>query len=145
MPSSYLKTKQLYLIAIVDRGSPAQFVKKKTAADRLLANSKNVKLYPTLSVLLDISYVDYDQKAIVLFRVADISSLNWKNKSGKVFLSENRTTCILNLDLQNAIGWKKTPTPPPTKFLKLKKLNYQIFEHTKETTKKTIKETFPLN
>ena len=113
MPSSYLKTKQLYLIAIVDRGSPAQFVKKKTAADRLLANSKNVKLYPTLSVLLDISYVDYDQKAIVLFRVADISSLNWKNKSGKVFLSENRTTCILNLDLQNAIGWKKTPTPPP--------------------------------
>ena len=67
-------------------------------------------MYPKSSLPIDISYVDYNHKPMELFGalVTDISSLGWKVKSAKFLISENRTRCLLDLDLQDATGVKTT-------------------------------------
>ena len=86
--------------ATVDMDSPASFVNENTA-DLLLRTRKNVKMYPKSSLPIDISYVDCNHKPIELFGtlVTDISSLGWKIKSTQFLISENRTRCLLGLDL----------------------------------------------
>ena len=99
--------------ATIDTGSPASFINKKTA-DVLLKSGASVKLLSTSELPIDTHYVDYNRRTIKLFGtlMADVFSLGWQTNSAKFLVSENRTRCLLNVDLQSSLGVQTTQTRP---------------------------------
>ena len=93
--------------ATIDTGSPASFINKKTA-DVLLKSGASVKLLSTSELPIDTHYVDYNRRTIKLFGtlIADVFSLGSQTNSAKFLVSENRTRCLLNVDLQSSLGVK---------------------------------------
>ena len=99
--------------ATVDTGSPASFVKKKTA-DYILKTVPSAKIFTVQESPIDTVYVDYNRKKIELMGtlIMDVSSLGWHIKSAKFLISENRTRCLLGLDLQPHLGVRTTQVRP---------------------------------
>ena len=65
---------------------------------------------------IDMVCVDYNRKRIDLFStlILDVSILGWNVKSAKFLFSENRTRCLLGLDLQSQLGVRMTQLRPPS-------------------------------
>ena len=99
--------------ATVDTGSPASFVKKKTA-DYIVKTVPSAKVFSIQERPIDTVYVDYNMKRIDLMgtMILDVSSLGWHVKSAKFLISENRTRCLLGLDLQPQLGVRTTQVRP---------------------------------
>ena len=108
-----LRCGQTFFKATVDTGSPASFVNKKTA-DYILKTVPSAKVFTVQESPIDTVYVDYNRKRIELMGtlVLDVSSLGWHVKSAKFLISENRTRCLLGLDLQPHLGVKTTQVRP---------------------------------
>ena len=90
--------------ATIDTGSPASFVIKRIA-DILIKSGKNVKFLSLKDLPVDTLYVDYNRKPITLHGTlgTNISSLGWKVENAKLLNTENRTRCLLGLDLQSSL------------------------------------------
>ena len=108
-----LRCGQTFFKATVDTGSPASFVNKKTA-DYILKTVPSAKVFTVQESPIDTVYVDYNRKRIELMGtlILDVSSLGWHDKSAKFLISENRTRCLLGLDLQPRLGVKTTQVRP---------------------------------
>ena len=100
--------------ATVDTRSPASFVNKRTA-ETLLQNDPNAKIISLDKNPLSTTYVDYNHKPIKLFRKLkiDIYSNGWRLQGAKFLISENRTRCLLGLDIQPDLGIVTTQLKPP--------------------------------
>ena len=63
---------------------------------------------------LTTTYVDYNHKPIKLFGTLeiDIYSNGWKIEGAKFLISENRTRCLLGLDIQPELGIVTTQLKP---------------------------------
>ena len=109
MQTGYTESQQNTFRATVDTGSPAYFIIKKTA-DILVKSGANVQLLAFSEIAIDSHYVDYNRRTIKLFGtvIAEVSSLGWQINSAKLLVSENRTGCLLGLDLQSALGVQTT-------------------------------------
>ena len=95
-----LRCGKTFFKATVDTGSPASFVNKRTA-DYILKSVPSAKIFSEQERPIDTVYVDYNRKRIDLFGtlIVDVSSLGWYMKSAKFLISENRTRCLLALDV----------------------------------------------
>ena len=109
-----LKTRGSLFSATIDLGSPASFVNKRIA-ETLLAKDPNAKIISLAKNPLSTTYVDYNHKPIKLFSIleTDIYSNGWKLEGAKLLSSENRTRCLLGLDIQPELGIVTTQLKPP--------------------------------
>ena len=123
-----LKTRGSLFSATLDTGSPASFVNKRTA-ETLLQKDPNAKIISLDKNPLSTTYVDYNHKPIKLFGILeiDIYSNGWRLQGAKFLISENRTKCLLGLDIQPYLGKVRTQLKPPknsiNQFQKSKKMN----------------------
>ena len=108
-----LRCGKKFFKATVDTGSPASFVNKKTA-DNIVKTVPSAKVFSIQERPIDTVYVDYNRKRIDLMGtlILDVSSLGWYVKSAKFLISENRTRCLLGLDLQSQMGVRTTQVRP---------------------------------
>ena len=108
-----LRCGKTFFKATVDTGSPASFVIKKTA-DYIVNSVPSAKFFSIQERPIDTVYVDYNRKRIDLMGtlILDVSSLGWYVKSAKFLISENRTRCLLGLDLQSQLGVRTTQVRP---------------------------------
>ena len=108
-----LRCGKTFFKATVDTGSPASFVNKKTA-DYILKTVLSAKVFTVQESPIDTVYVDYNRKRIELMGILilDVSSLGWHVKSAKFLISENRTRCLLGLDMQPHLGVRTTQVRP---------------------------------
>ena len=108
-----LRCGKTFFKATVDIGSPASFVNKKTA-DYIVKTVPSAKVFSIQERPIDTVYVDYNRKRIDLMGtlILDVSSLGWCVKSAKFLISENRTRCLLGLDLQSQLGVRTTQVRP---------------------------------
>ena len=108
-----LRCGKTFFKATVDTGSPASFVNKRTS-DYIVKTVPSAKVFSEQERPIDIVYVDYNRKRIELMGtlIADVSSLGWHVKSAKFLVSENRTRCLLGLDLQPQLGVRTTQVRP---------------------------------
>ena len=108
-----LRCGKTFFKATVDTGGPASFVNKKTA-DYILKTVPSAKVFTVQESPIDTLYVDYNRKRIELMGtlILDVSSLGWHVKSAKFLLSENRTLCLLGLDLQPHLGVRTMQVRP---------------------------------
>ena len=104
-----LRCGKTFFKATVDTGSPASFVNKRTA-DYIVKTVPSAKVFSKQERPIDTVYVDYNRKRIELMGtlIVDVSSLGWHVKSAKFLISENRTRCLLGLDLQPQLGVRTT-------------------------------------
>ena len=104
-----LRCGKTFFKATVDTVSPASFVNKKTA-DYILKTVPSAKIFTVQESPINTVYVDYIRKRIELMGtlIMDVSSLGWHIKSAKFLISENRTRCLLGLDLQPHLGVRTT-------------------------------------
>ena len=95
-------------------GSPTSFVNKRTAKT-LLQKDPNARIISLDKNPLSTTYVDYNHKPIKLFGILeiDIYSNGWKLQGAKILISENRTRCLLGLDIQPDLGIVTTQLKPP--------------------------------
>ena len=109
-----LKTRGSLFSATVDTGSPASFVNKRTA-ETLLQKDPNAKIISLDKNPLSTTYVDYNHKPIKLFGILeiDIYSNGWRLQGAKLLISENRTRCLLGLDIQPDLGIVTSQLKPP--------------------------------
>ena len=108
-----LRCGKTFFKATVNTGSPASFVNKKTA-DYIVKTVPSAKVFSDQERPIDTVYVDYNRKRIELMGtlILDVSSLGWHVKSAKFLISENRTRCLLGLDLQPQLGVRTTQVRP---------------------------------
>ena len=108
-----LRCGKTFFKATVDTGSPSSFVNKKTA-DYIVKTVPSAKDFSNQERPIDTVYVDYNRKRIELMGtlILDVSSLGWHVKSAKFLISENRTRCLLGLDLQSQLGVRTTQVRP---------------------------------
>ena len=104
MYTDYTKSQQ-NLLTLVDTGSPASFINKKTA-DILVKSGANINLLSTSEMPIDTHYVDNIRRTINLLgtSIADVSSLGWQINLTKFLVAENRSKFLFGLDLQSAPG-----------------------------------------
>ena len=112
MYTDYTKSQQ-HLLTLVDTGSPASFINKKTA-DILVKSRANINLLSTSETPIDTHYVDYIRRTIKLLvtSIADVSSLGWQINLTKFLVAENRSRFLFGLDLQSAPGVKTNQSRP---------------------------------
>ena len=95
---------------------------------------------------VDTAYVDYNQKRIDLFGTlnGDVSSLEWNVKLAKFLISENRTGCLLCLDLQSQLGVRMTQFRPPSQLVRaiLQSEPYKTSEFWRSQYKKKLNHVF---
>ena len=86
--------------ATVDTGSPVSFLNKRTA-DVLLQQNPTSRFISAHNINDNISYVDYNKNSIKFFGslTIPVSSGGWKNDNATFLVSENKTSCLLGLDL----------------------------------------------
>ena len=96
-----------FLKATVDTGSPASFV-NKTTVEYIVKSVHAAVVINEKECPIDTVYVNYSRKRIEL-----LSSLGWNVKSAKFLISENRTCCLLGLDLQSQFGVRTTQVRSP--------------------------------
>ena len=108
-----LRCGKTFFKATVNTGSPASFVNKETA-DYIVKTVLSAKVFSIQERPIDTVYVDYNRKKIDLMGILilDVSSLGWHVKSAKFLISENRTRCLLGLDLQPQLGVITTQVRP---------------------------------
>ena len=108
-----LRCGKTFFKAKVDTGSPASFVNKRTA-DYIVKSVPSAKVFSKQESPIDTVYVDYNRKRIELMGtpIVDVSSLGWHVKSAKLLISENRTRCLLGLDLQSQLGLRTMQVRP---------------------------------
>ena len=108
-----LRCGKTFFKATADTGSHASFVNKRTA-DYIVKSVPSAKVFSKLESPIDTVFVDYDRKKIELMGtlIVDVSSLGWHVKSAKFLISENRTRCLLGLDLQSQLGVRTTQVRP---------------------------------
>ena len=106
MYTDYTKSQQ-NMLTLVDTGSPASFINKKTA-DILVKSGANVNLLSTSEMPMNTHYVDYKRRTIKLLvtLIADVSSHGWQINLTKFLVAENCTRCLFGLGLQSALGVK---------------------------------------
>ena len=108
-----LRCGKTFFKATVDTGSPACFVNKRTA-DYVLKSVPSAEVLGEKECPIDTVYVDYNRRRIELMGtlIVDVSSLVWYVKYAKFIMSENRTRCLLGLDLQSQLGVWTTQVRP---------------------------------
>ena len=108
-----LRCGKTFFKATVDTGSPASFVNKRTA-DYIMKSVPAAKVFSEQECPIDTVYVDYNRKRIELLGtlIVNVSSLGWHKKSEKFLISQNRTRCLLGLDLQSQLGVRTTQVRP---------------------------------
>ena len=113
-----LRCNQTLFKATVYTGSPASFVNKRTA-EFLIKQATSAVVLDKTECPIDTVYVDFIRKKIKGFGtlIIDVSSLNWNVKSVKFLVPENRTRCLLGLDLQSQLGVRTTQVRPPSPLL----------------------------
>ena len=86
------------------------------------------------------SYVDYSHRLFSLIGtlLIDINSNGWVKKNANLLISENRTRCLLGLDLQPDLGIMTKPLQPPNTVSKIAKSEEEI----ESTISKKSKERF---
>ena len=113
-----LRCDKTFFKATLDTGSPASFVNERTADCK---RENGVESVPSSVILSEkespivTMYVYYNRKRIELMGtlVVYVSSLGWIVKQAKFLISENRTPCLLGLDLQSQLGVRTTQIRPP--------------------------------
>ena len=100
--------------ATVDTGSPVSFLNKRMADVLLRQNPKSRFIYAH-NMNDDISFVDYNKNSIKTFGslTIPVSSGGWKKDFATFLVSENKTRCLLGLDLQRSLGIDTVQRNPP--------------------------------
>ena len=108
-----LRCGKTFFKATVDTGSPASFVNERSA-DYIVKSVPSAKVFGEQECPIETVYVDYNRKRIELMGtlIVDVSSLGWHVKSVKFLISENRTRCLLGLDLHSQLGVRTTQDRP---------------------------------
>ena len=98
----------------VDTGGPAFFVNKRTA-EYIAKSVPSAVVLDEKECPIDMVYVNYNPKRNHLFGtlIVNVSSLGWNVKSAKFLISENRTLCLLELDLHSQLVLPLTQVRPP--------------------------------
>ena len=132
-------TKSFY--ATVDTGRPVSFLTKRTA-DVLLRQNPKSRFISVQNLSNGTSYVDYNKNFIKIFGslVIPISSGGWKNDNATFLVSENKTRCLLGLDLQGSMGIDTVRSNPPH----LKTVQNVVENSTSELIKSHFVKKFPL-
>ena len=108
-----LRTTGSIFSATVDTGSPQSFIKKPTA-DLLKKKDKFTRVLLLEKHPIKTKYVDYNHQAIKLFGTLIINkhSNGWVAENAQFLISENRTKCLLGLDIQPKISITTTQVKP---------------------------------
>ena len=98
----------------IDTGSPVSFLNWATAK-QILESSKNTTFIPRENFNLTTKFVDYNKQPINILGAitTTIRSAGWEVVGASFLITERRTRCILELDLQSKVGIHTTQKLAP--------------------------------